>query len=112
MRNAYRETTRSEASPLAIMETDQAELVATRRWWHRLSRTFYIGAALIVLIVLVAWAGPLFLPYDPLKLDMVNSLQSPSREHLLGTDLFGRDMLTRILYIASTCNRGKRHDLR
>jgi peptide/nickel transport system permease protein len=77
---------------------DKVELVAERPRWNKLNRTFYIGAALVALVFLTAWVGPLLLPYDPLEQDLGNAMQSPSWEHLLGTDQFGRDLLTRILY--------------
>ena len=42
--------------------------------------------------------APLLARYDPVKTDLVNSLQPPSAAHLLGTDNFGRDIFTRLLY--------------
>src|SRR5439155_20044100 len=44
------------------------------------------GAAVMVLAVLVALAAPLVAPYDPLAQDLGNTLASPGRDHLLGTD--------------------------
>lgn len=58
----------------------------------------FIGGALVILIVMVAIAGPVIAPYDPIKQDLSNRLQAPNREHPLGTDKFGRDILSRILY--------------
>ena len=55
--------------------------------------------------MLVAILAPLLTPYDPIKQDLENALQSPSAAHLLGTDKYGRDVLTRLLY-------GARVDLR
>jgi peptide/nickel transport system permease protein len=37
-------------------------------------------------------------PYDPIQQDIPNRLQSPNRQHLMGTDQLGRDMFSRILY--------------
>jgi peptide/nickel transport system permease protein len=51
-----------------------------------------------VLIFLIAIFGPAIAPYDPIEQDLVNRLEPPSAEHLLGTDKFGRDILSRILY--------------
>jgi ABC-type dipeptide/oligopeptide/nickel transport system permease subunit len=55
------------------------------------------------LIIVVAWAvaaifAPLLTPYDPYTPDLEQSLAQPSREHLLGADLIGRDILTRVIY--------------
>ena len=77
---------------------EQQALTAQRPRWNRLNRNLFIGAALVLLIFLLAWAGPWLLPYDPLTQDLNVAMQPPSRDHLLGTDQFGRDVLTRILY--------------
>jgi len=87
-----------DSLPLAFEKTNDTELVAERPRWNKLNRTFYIGASLVVLVFLIAWVGPLLLPHAPLEQDLSNTMQSPSRAHLLGTDQFGRDLLTRILY--------------
>ena len=60
------------------------------------------GGAMVALLVLVAIVGPWLAPYDPLKLDLIARLQAPSATHLLGTDEFGRDILSRLIYGART----------
>ncbi|MEZ4861487.1 MAG: ABC transporter permease [Caldilineaceae bacterium] len=72
--------------------------VAGRPRWNKFNRTFYVGVSLIVLVFLVAWIGPLLTPYDPYTQDLSLSMQPPSATHWLGTDQFGRDLLTRILH--------------
>jgi peptide/nickel transport system permease protein len=47
---------------------------------------------------LTAIFAPLLTPYEPNKVNLEDSLQKPSSQHLLGTDKIGRDVLTRILY--------------
>jgi ABC-type dipeptide/oligopeptide/nickel transport system permease subunit len=64
-----------------------------RRWNPRL----VVGGAVIALLVLVAVLAPVLSPADPLEMGP-SLLAPPSREHLLGTDSFGRDVLTRLLY--------------
>jgi peptide/nickel transport system permease protein len=61
-----------------------------------------IGVVVIGLLLLVAIFGPWLAPYDPLKLDLLARLKGPSAAHLLGTDEFGRDMLSRLMYGART----------
>lgn len=61
-----------------------------------------IGIVIVGLLVLVAIFGPWLAPYDPLKLDLLARLKGPSAAHLLGTDEFGRDMLSRLMYGART----------
>jgi len=58
-----------------------------------------IGIVLVVLIVLSAVFAPLLAPYDPNEQDLVNALAPPGTAgHLLGTDQFGRDLLSRVLF--------------
>lgn len=66
--------------------------------WNKFNRTFFIGVGLVVFVFLLAWAGAWLSPHDPLEQNLRNNLQGPSWEHPLGTDQFGRDVLTRILY--------------
>ncbi|TAA52547.1 ABC transporter permease [Shinella sp. JR1-6] len=61
-----------------------------------------IGILVVGLLLLVAVFGPLFAPYDPLKLDLMARLKGPSEAHLLGADEFGRDLLSRLVYGART----------
>ncbi|MEN8374937.1 MAG: ABC transporter permease [Gemmatimonadota bacterium] len=58
------------------------------------------GLALVVLLTLLAVFAPLAAPYDPIAQDdiVATSFLAPSFAHPLGTDLFGRDVLTRIIY--------------
>jgi len=61
-----------------------------------------IGLVIIFLLILVAALAPLIAPYDPYQMDILNKLQPPSGDHLLGTDSLGRDTLSRILYGSQT----------
>lgn len=60
-----------------------------------------IGAVLMVVFILIAIAAPLVAPYPPLE-HSSELLASPSGEHLAGTDQFGRDTLSRLIYGART----------
>lgn len=60
------------------------------------------GAAVIVLVALVAALAPLIAPYDPLATDYGAMISRPSAAHWLGTDAFGRDVLSRIIYGSRT----------
>ena len=66
---------------------------------HRFSRHRLAVLCLILLLcmILMAIFAPILTPYSPTK-PAGKFSQPPSREHLLGTDKIGRDMLTRILY--------------
>jgi peptide/nickel transport system permease protein len=56
------------------------------------------GGLVALLILAVALLAPLIAPYDPNLQDTVNRLMPPSAAHWLGTDGFGRDMLSRLIY--------------
>jgi peptide/nickel transport system permease protein len=61
-----------------------------------------IGAALILVMVAMAATAGVIAPYDPLETDYGAMLAAPSGEHWLGTDAYGRDVLSRILYGSRT----------
>ncbi len=62
------------------------------------NRTATWGLAIIALLAFVAAAAPLLAPYDPIAIDLNRSLQPPSLSHWMGTDEFGRDILSRVIY--------------
>ena len=61
-----------------------------------------LGAAVVLLNIVVAVLANVISPYDPLATDYGAMLAGPSAQHWLGTDEFGRDLLTRIIYGART----------
>ena len=60
------------------------------------------GAALVLIMVIAAFLAETIAPYHPLQTDYANMMAAPSLSHWLGTDEFGRDILTRIIYGART----------
>jgi peptide/nickel transport system permease protein len=61
-----------------------------------------IGAAIIVVMSVVAATAGLLAPYDPLATDYVAMLSAPDAGHWLGTDTYGRDVLSRMIYGSRT----------
>jgi len=57
-----------------------------------------VGASILLFFILMAIAAPLIAPYDPILQDSNARLQLPSLLHPLGTDNFGRDILSRIIW--------------
>lgn len=57
-----------------------------------------LGAAISFAWLFLAVAAPLVAPYDPIAQDLEQTLRHPSLAHWLGTDNFGRDVLTRIIW--------------
>jgi len=77
---------------------DPASLRAIALRQFRRSWVGQIGAALVVLFLIVTALAPLLAPYDPIATDFANVLSPPTRAHLLGTDDIGRDILSRIIH--------------
>ena len=65
---------------------------------YRRNRLAMAGAAVVLLLFLMALFAPWLTPYDPYAIDLEAMTEAPSWAHWLGTDQFGRDLLTRILY--------------
>ncbi len=57
-----------------------------------------VGTVLVAIFLFIALFAPLLAPYDPIKQNLNNILQPPSREHPFGTDTLGRDILSRVIY--------------
>jgi peptide/nickel transport system permease protein len=74
--------------------------MASQKSIRRLLRNFAFssGALLTIALIIVALAAPLLSPYDPSVQDTSRRLESPSREHILGMDDLGRDVLSRIIW--------------
>ena len=70
--------------------------------WKRLrkNKTAVIGMVLFLIILLACLVSPLFYSYndDIIAIDVKNQLKGPSKEHILGVDELGRDILARILW--------------
>jgi peptide/nickel transport system permease protein len=73
---------------------------ALRRFWRtiREHRTLLAGLLILVVMLFVVAAGPALTPYDPLKTNPAIKLQPPSIVHPMGTDNFGRDILSRVIH--------------
>jgi peptide/nickel transport system permease protein len=88
--------------------TDQRVLSHGRRWLSislRFAQERALGAAgaiIILLMIFAALVADLIAPYDPLQTDYAAMLQAPSSSHWFGTDSFGRDVLSRLIYGSRT----------
>ena len=60
--------------------------------------TVLLGLFLTIAMLALAGIGPELAPYDPLQINNRNRLKPPDEVHLLGTDEFGRDVLSRLLH--------------
>jgi peptide/nickel transport system permease protein len=72
--------------------------------FHKLARlvrrrpAFALGLLIISVYVVVALIGPQLMPYGPTETNPRATFEPPSAEHPFGTDKFGRDILTRVIY--------------
>jgi len=73
---------------------------STKALWKRFVRNkaAVVGLGIFLFMLVLAIFAPILAPYDHLQVNMSESLQTPSAEHWFGTDEFGRDILSRILY--------------
>jgi peptide/nickel transport system permease protein len=78
------------------MTTQPAAVVRSTR--RRPAPTLLIGAALVLLVVLAALISFVWTPYDPVQAAPADRLQGSSAAHLMGTDRYGRDVFSGILY--------------
>jgi len=80
------------------------QLRPTKGYWTivfrqlRRNRGAMVGGGFLLFLVLVAVFAPLIAPYDPVEMAPKDRLQPPSMAHLMGTDNFGRDALSRIIF--------------
>ena len=66
------------------------------------NKLFVFGGVVFLAVVMCALFAPWIAPYSPLDPDMPNRLLGPSAEHWMGTDRFGRDIWSRVIYGART----------
>ncbi|MDR1961689.1 MAG: ABC transporter permease [Gracilibacteraceae bacterium] len=62
------------------------------------NKSALIGGVLIAIVVLCALLAPVISPYDPYEMHMENRLAPPGSEHIMGTDQYGRDLFSRVIY--------------
>jgi peptide/nickel transport system permease protein len=87
----------------SVLKTQTVEKTESSYWRDTLRRlrqhrVGMIGLVLAVLLLFVAVFGRYLAPYDPNKIDMEARFLPPTLEHPMGTDDFGRDTLSRIMY--------------
>jgi peptide/nickel transport system permease protein len=95
------------AQPVVNVENNKQKLKTSNprleRWSAfykqlRKNKMAMIGGGIILFYMLVALFAPFIAPHDPLEIDLLNKLQTPSLDHWMGTDDKGRDILSRVIY--------------
>ncbi|MCK9229667.1 MAG: ABC transporter permease [Syntrophales bacterium] len=69
-------------------------------FWYRFlrNRLALAGGIVVILLFALSLFAPVIAPYDPGEINIDGVLEPPSREHLLGTDQLGRDVLSRMIW--------------
>lgn len=98
MSGSTQQRTALDADQSAIPGLDRSS--NARRMWKVFARnkTAVVGLFLLALITVAAIAAPLIAPQDPLAQSVVSKFQSPSADQLLGSDNFGRDIFSRLIF--------------
>ncbi len=82
------------------MSEQRKGLSPTQRRWvtFKQNKTALAGVVLAVIVIVIAITASWIAPYDPLEQNVFYRLKGPEREHLMGVDAFGRDVLSRVLF--------------
>ncbi len=92
----------SISSPLSTVPTASVAVERSSSEWRRAVRYLrrdtkvIVGGLLLGLLIITALSAPLLVPYDP-NAQEFELIEPPSRRHWLGTDEFGRDLLSRLM---------------
>lgn len=62
------------------------------------NKSILIGGSIIIVMSLIAVLAPLISPHNPIKGNLLQALESPGKHFLFGTDPYGRDLLSRVIY--------------
>ena len=87
---------------MTVASGTQGRLEAMRLWLAPFAARplALLGVAILLIVIVAAVAAPLLAPYDPTDYDALIRLSPPNPLHWFGTDQFGRDTLTRVIYSA------------
>jgi peptide/nickel transport system permease protein len=88
----------SALEPAQDLAPEEPRFAALRRLFSRERPATLVASAVVLVFVVVALAAPWLAPHDPLAQSYLRINTYPSAEHWLGTDQFGRDVFSRLLY--------------
>src|SRR6266511_413417 len=88
----------STKASLAQQHGHGRHLLKNAAWELWRNRLATLGAAMVLLLFLVALLAPVLARYDPVKQNYREMLQGPSAAHYFGTDKFGRDIWARVVW--------------
>lgn len=85
---------------MEMVQQQQSTTSKLGRLWYgmRAHPSLTLGSVLVGLLILAAIFAPWLTPFDPSEQDLINTLQAPSWQHWFGTDDYGRDIFTRVMF--------------
>ena len=88
---------------MSTESSGQVENLRTSSFMNVLNKLIHdpmgaFGLLIVISFLIVAIFADVLAPYDPNKIDIINKLQGPSLQHLVGTDQLGRDTLSRLIH--------------
>ena len=88
-----------KARELAKHNGKEVKSTPAKEAWKRLKRNklAIVGMVVLIIIFIICIIGPWIIPYDYQAYDYSNTKQPPSAEHIMGTDLYGRDIFSRLI---------------
>jgi peptide/nickel transport system permease protein len=92
------QTSAASAKPAAAAQTPLAYFAVQTLKAFNTNKTSWIGLAIFLVVIALAILAPALAQFDPTDQNILEKLRPPSVEHWLGTDSFGRDTLSRVLY--------------
>lgn len=85
-----------DPQPTSNERVESPNQMAIRRFLgHRFAK---IGGTFLIILSFVVALAPILAPYDPIAIDIRDSMMAPNTRHFLGTDIAGRDVLSRLIY--------------
>ncbi|MED4989425.1 nickel transporter permease [Parageobacillus toebii] len=87
-------------TPIHAVEEKEESASLWKEGWRRFrkNKMALVGLGIVVFFILLAIFAPLLAPYDFKEQNLAERLQPPSSKHLFGTDDFGRDIFSRVIY--------------
>lgn len=88
----------SGATLPVVLGVPRRQRIATARHFARRNPRMLVGGGMVLVWLILALFAPFVAPYDPIKVNVLDSLLPPGGAHWLGTDDLGRDVLSRVIW--------------
>lgn len=65
---------------------------------YRKNKVAVVGLIIVICLIIIALSASIISPYDPFEINLIDRHTPPSKEHIMGTDEFGRDVFSRVIW--------------